>query len=385
MRKEKLSGLLFACTVIVTICISCSNSSEDKMQFFVGTYAAESDPGIYSCELDLKTKQVTVLNTTFGIENPSFLALSPDQKYLYAVSETSGYGDSESGGVYSFRIDQRDNGLKMINSAPSGGAHPCHVSVHPSGKTLFVANYSGGNIAAIQINADGGLNPEIQTVQHLGSGPVSSRQEKAHAHSVNIMGRSNLLYACDLGIDKVMGYRVNPETGSLTHSDAATLAMDPGSGPRHMCFSSDNRFAYVINELNSTVSSCSLNPETGELKIFQSVSTLPRPIEGENYCADIHIHPGGEYLYASNRGHNSIAVFKIAGDGSLSMIQTHTSMGDWPRNFAIDPSGRFLLVANQRTGNIVVLEINQETGMLKDTVGGISIPDAVCILISDKA
>jgi len=339
------------------------------MQFFLGTYASGSEPGIYSCEFDPSTKQISVMKATFEIENPSFQVLSPDGKYLFSVSETDSYDESAGGGVYAYKINT-DYSLTLINSVSSGGAHPCHLSVHPSGKLLFGANYSGGNIFSLRINPDGSLGKDLQSVQHPG---------KSHAHSANIIGDGQYLLACDLGIDKVMGYKVNTGSGQLILRDASTVSTAIGSGPRHMAMSADGRFAFVINELNSTITTCTYYAKSAKLDTLNSVSTLPASFEGESFCADIHVHPGGEFLYASNRGHNSIAVFQIGNEGELTMVQTHETMGDWPRNFAIEPNGKFLFVANQRSGNLAVLEINEGTGFLSDIGVDFEVPAPVCI------
>lgn len=363
---------------------SCSHQPVNTMRFFIGSYSTAEEPGIYSCEVNLKDKKMKVLSATFGIENPSFLALSPNEKFLYAVSETNTFDDSGSGGVYAFQVKAANLELREINSTGSSGAHPCHVSVHPNGKFLFVANYSGGSICSISLNPDGSLNEKVQAVQHMGSGPVSGRQEKAHAHSANVSPSGNFLYAADLGIDKMMGYQLNAQSGELIPADQATLSLAPGAGPRHMAFMPDGKTAFVINELNSTITTCRINPDSGQLDTLSSVSTLPGRFNGENYCADIHVHPSGEFVYASNRGHNSIAVFKVVNDSkndlALEMVQTAPVIGDWPRNFAISHDGKYLLVANQRSNNIVLLEINPESGWLKDIGLMAQIPNPVCIV-----
>lgn len=378
MRTRKLVGIIIGLTALLTASMSCTNSSEEIMRFYVGTYATGSEPGIYSCEFDASTQEIKVLSATFQIENPSFQVLSPDGKYLYSVAETADYQETAGGGVYAYKINA-DYSLTLINSVSSGGAHPCHLSIHPSGKLLFGANYTGGNIFSLRINPDGSLRKDLQSVQHLGSGPASGRQDKAHAHSANIIGDGRYLLACDLGIDKVMGYKVSTGSGQLIPHEEGTSSVSPGSGPRHLAMSIDGRLAFVISELNSTITSCSYDATSGKLDTLSTVSTLPAEFDGESYCADIHVHPEGEFLYASNRGHNSIAVFKIEQDGQLVMVQTHEALGDWPRNFAIDMSGKYLFVANQKSDNLAVLEIDSESGKLTDIGANFEVPQPVCI------
>jgi len=373
---------IFFTIIILFFLISCQNDSErDLVRFYIGTYADESDDGILGCQLNTKNSTIKIISRNKGIKNPSFLAMDPKGEFLYTVSEVDDYGSSLVGGVFSFRIDSANGSISLINSVQSGGQHPCHLTVHPSGNNLYVANYSGGNISSVQISSSGELIPDIQTIQHLGSGPNEARQNKAHAHSVNLALNGRFLYACDLGIDKVMGYSVNSQSSQLESAELCTLRMDPGAGPRHMAFSGDEKQAFVINELNSTISTCNIDGETGAITCLRSISTIPDDYNGENYCADIHVHPNDRFVYASNRGHNSIAVFKLDPElGVLNPIQYQSTLGDWPRNFAIDPEGRFLLVANQRSDNVVVFRINQNNGTLEETGVEIIVSKPVCIL-----
>jgi len=362
--------------------ISCQSDSEkDRIKFYIGSYAEESDNGIYSCCLDINSSSIEILDSTNGIKNPSFLALSPMGKYLYAVSEVDDFTDDTTGGVFAFQTDPENDSLSLINSVQSGGAHPCQLSVHPSGRNLYVANYTGGNISSIPISSSGELLSDIQTMQHLDFRPDTTRQSEAHAHSVNLTSNGQFLFACDLGIDKIIRYSIDPQDNSLEFSEPNAIRMAPGSGPRHMTFSNDERLAFIINELNSTITICSIDPEAGAIVPLLSTSTLPEDYLGESYCADIHMHPTKPIVYASNRGHNSIAVFELDSDSAmLNAIQYQDTKGDWPRNFAIDPTGRFLVVANQKSDNIVVFRIDQITGMLEETGIETTISKPVCVL-----
>lgn len=373
---------IFLGLVILSLLNSCnSDSKSDKIRFFIGTYSQSSDEGIFYAEFDWKNSKLEIINSTTGISNPSFLSIDPKGNFLYSVSEVNDFNEESSGGIFAFKINQKDGALTKIDSIESGGAHPCHLSIHPSGNFLYVANYSGGNISSAQISSSGGFLPGIKTMQHLGSGPDKSRQEKAHAHSANLSSDGNFLYACDLGIDQVVAYSINPSNGQLKPSEPASLSISPGSGPRHMAIDNERKIAFVINELNSSITSCRINLETGALTAMNTTTTLPEGFQGENYCADIHIHPDKNLVYASNRGHNSIAVFKFdTKDGSLILLQHHSTLGDWPRNFAIDPSGLFLFVANQKSDNVVVLKLDQNSGLLSETGMAISINQPVCVV-----
>ncbi|MEA1878911.1 MAG: lactonase family protein [Bacteroidota bacterium] len=372
--------------IILSFLISCqSDSGKDSIRFYIGTYAEKSDYGILSCQLDIRESSIDILSSTSGVKNPSFLAMDPKGESLYAVSEVDDFSADNYGGVFAFRMDPVDGSLSLINSIHSGGAHPCHLTIHPSGSNLYVANYSGGNISSIQISSSGELLTDVQTIQHLGSGPNKARQDKAHAHSVNLTSGGLFLYACDLGIDQVVAYSITPQSKRLKPRESVALSMASGSGPRHMAFSQDERLAFIINELNSTITICSNDPETGKIVPLQSVSTLPEDYKGENYCADIHVHPNKAIVYASNRGHNSIAVFKLDSEsGGLNVVQYQDTKGDWPRNFAIDPEGRVLLVANQRSDNVVVFRIDKHTGLLEETNVEMAVSKPVCILFFNQ-
>ena len=373
--------ILFTFIVLPFLSSCQSDSGKDNIRFYIGSYAEESESGILSCQLDISNYSFEILSSTSGIKNPSFLTLDPNGEYLYAVSEVDDFAANSAGGVFAFRINPANASISLINSVQSGGAHPCHLAIHPDGKNIYVANYTGGNISSIRISSSGELLNDVQTIQHLTIEPsIINQQGQAHAHSVNPISNGRFLFACDLGMDKVFGYSINPQSKRLKLNDSGVHEMAPKSGPRHMAFSQDERFAFVINELSSTITICSNDPETGIIAALQSISTLPDDYKGESYCADIHVHPNNRFVYASNRGHNSIAVFKLDTDGALDIIQYQSTKGDWPRNFAIDPEGQVLLVANQRSDNVVIFRIDQETGMLVETGMEITVSKPACII-----
>lgn len=345
---------------------------------YVGTYTRGRSRGIYRARMDLSTGAIGVEGVVEGIENPSYLALSPNRSHLYAVSEVDDFAVL-GGGIVAYEID-RGGGLRELNRQPSRGAHPCYVSVDHTGRYLFVANYTGGNAAVLPIAADGSLGAAIEVVQHEGSGPNAERQQGPHAHWAATDPTNRFVFVVDLGIDRVMGYRFDPATGSLQLEEEAGVVARPGAGPRHLDFHPNGLRAFVINELDSTLTALSYDPATGSMESLGTVSTLPEGFSGENSCADIHVHPGGRFVYGSNRGHDSIAVYRIDdATGRLTLVQHRSTLGRIPRNFAIDPSGRFLVAANQESDSLVVFSIDPDSGRLTPVGGPVDVPVPVCV------
>ena len=370
--------------------ISCRETRQDAsredsvddmrtLMFYTGSYAGEEEPGICLFEYDLTTGEFNKIQELSGHINPSFLAVDAEAGFLYAVNETAGFDDENSGSVTSFSIDKTTGKLSFVNRQSSRGAHPCHISLIADGRFVAVANYSGGSVAVFPVLADGYLQPATGFVQHQGSGPHERRQRAPHAHSIYPVNKGPWVIAADLGIDKVLIYKIDGE-GNLTPGSATpSAAMEPGAGPRHLAFHPGGKWIYVLNELNSTVTRLLFDNDSGAADVMESTSTLPEGYEGENFCADIHVHPGGRFLYASNRGHNSIAVFELTHEGVPVLIGHEPVRGEWPRNFNIDPSGSLLFVANQNTGNIAVFKIDNETGLLDFTGSELEVSRPVCI------
>lgn len=351
--------------------------SGKKHILYVGTYTKGMANGIFVYKFDDRSGKLTDLKMPVISNNPSFLTTSPDKKYLYAVGEIADPDKDNSGGVSSYRIE-KDGKLTLLNHVQTNGANPCHVGISPDGKKLVASNYTGGNISLFHILPDGSLTALMQTIQHTGSGPFPKRQTEPHAHSARFDASGKLVYVADLGIDELKIYRLDKEKGELVPGDQPFVKIRPGSGPRHFDFSSDGRYIYVINELSSTITV--LMKYGGEWKEIQTISTLPSDFKGESWCADIHLSADGRFVYGSNRGHNSIAVFaRNQTSGKLEMIQTISVEGNWPRNFTLDPTGGFLLVANQRSNDITVFRIDQQSGKLAYT--GIKVPNEspVCL------
>jgi len=348
-----------------------------KHILYVGTYTKGMTNGIFVYKFNDQSGKLVDLKIPAVSNNPSFLTISANKKFLYAVGELDNLDTNQSGGLSAFSIDPEGK-LILINHVLTHGANPCHVCLSPDGKKLVASNYTGGNLSFFNILPNGGLSDMVQRIQHEGSGPFPERQTEPHAHSARFDTSGKLLFAADLGIDELKIYDVGVGDKLATPHSQPFIKMAPGSGPRHFDFSADGRYIYVINELSSTI--VVLMKYGGEWKQVQSISTLPKDFKGESWCADIHISADGRFVYGSNRGNNSIAVFKREpNSGKLEMLETVSVEGNWPRNFIIDPSGRFLLVANQKSNDITVFKIDQTSGRLKFT--GIKVPNEspVCL------
>lgn len=348
------------------------NFSPLELTLYVGTYTSGKSEGIYIYRMDQATGELKRAGSIKS-ENPSFLAVDPRKRFLYAVNETP------TGAVSSFGIDKGTGQLTFLNQQPSEGADPCHLTVDNRSKSLLVANYTGGNVAVLPIQRNGSLGPAIDVKQHEGSGP-REQQKAPHAHCIKLDRLNRHALAADLGSDKVMLYRFNPVTGKLAPAKQSFAALHPGAGPRHLTLHPNGKYLYVINELDSSVTTFKYDALRGILTPFETVSTLPRDFTGTSYCADIHVSKSGRFLYGSNRGHNSIVVFAIDDRTKrLKLVEHVSTEGKWPRNFVIDPSGKFLLVANQHTDNVVTFRIDAQSGRLTPTGQVTEIPVPVCL------
>ena len=348
---------------------------------YVGTYtAAGRRDGIFLVRMDSATGVLRQVGAVDAGTNPSFLALHPGGRTLYAVNEASTMAGRATGSLRAFAIDPESGGLTAINEQASEGTDPCYVATDRTGRLALVANYSSGTLAVLPLKGNGALDGASQVVQHVGSGPVTVRQAGPHAHCIMPHPSNRFVLAADLGVDRVLVYRLDVERGALAHVEQSDAVMPPGTGPRHLAFHPSLPVVFVAGELNSTVTMLRCDQETGALTAMQTLSTLPAGWSGENFPADIHVAPSGRTLYLSNRGHNSVAVFSIAaGTGTLALQQVAPTGGDWPRNFSLDPTGRWLLVANQRSGSVVVFARDVESGRLTPTSQRIDLPSPVCV------
>jgi len=352
----------------------------NRQDFYVGNYGTGQEGGIYFCRLQLITGEMIIRGNISGIDNPSFLSMDASNQYLIAVNEVSEINGNPGGSVSSFKIDPENGSLTFINMQSTLGESPCHITIDRTGKFILIANYSGGNIIVFPILQDCMIGKNVEFIQHKGKSIIPDRQENPHPHSIILSPDNRYAFVPDLGLDKILIYRFDQKTGKLRSSDIPYISLKPGAGPRHFTFSRDGKFAYVINELDSTVTAFRYYPDKGKLKEIQTITTLPGDFTGTSYCADIHIHPNNLFLYGSNRGHNSISTFSIdPSKGKLKLKGFTETLGDFPRNFAIDPSGQYLLAANQRSDNIFSFRIKPETGELTPTGYKIEIPKPVCI------
>jgi 6-phosphogluconolactonase len=351
-----------------------------RQDFYVGTNGRGQDGDIYFCRLNLLTGELILREETKGIDNASFLAIDASNRFLFAVNEVSEINKEPGGSVSSFVTDPENGRLSFTNLQPTSGGSPCHISIDRTGKFLLITNYSGGSIIVFPILEGGTIGKNVDFIQYKGHSINPDRQESPHPHSIILSPDNRYVFVPDLGLDKIHIYRFDQETGKLSPGNIPYISLKPGAGPRHFTFHPDATFAYVINELDSTITAFRYRSGKGKLKEIQTITTLPEDFTGINYCADIHVHPGKKFLYGSNRGHNSIASFMIdPSNGNLELKGFTPTLGDFPRNFAIDPSGQYLLAANQRSNNIVSLRINKETGELSPTGHSIEIPQPVCI------
>ena len=351
-----------------------------ELLVYVGTYTSGKSEGIYLYRLNLASGELKPVATTKGVVNPSFLALAPNRRYLYAVSEVEDFAGSKSGAVSAFAVDQRTGDLRLLNQQASLGANPCYVDVDGSGRFVLIANYTGGNVTVLPIQRDGSLGEATDMKQYQGSSINRDRQEASHAHCIVVDPTNQFAYSCDLGADKIMIFRFDARSGKLFAGIPPWVQVKLGSGPRHLAFHSGGKFVFILNELHSTVTAFERNPEKGSLQELQTLTTLPKDFTGANTGADIHVSPNGRFLYCSNRGHDSIAIFKIdPHSGALTVLGHESTRGTTPRNFAIDPSGAYLLVANQKSDSIVVFRLDQTTGRLTATGRSVQVPAPVCL------
>jgi 6-phosphogluconolactonase len=363
-------GLLFALSLVPV-------SAREYLVYF-GTYTGAKSKGIYVARFDDLTGKLSAAELAVETKSPSFLALHPNGRVLYAAGEATTVGETRQGAVTAFTIEARTGQLTVLNSQPSGGGGPCHLTLDANRGLLFTANYGSGSVGALPIRADGTLDAPISVAQHTGSSVNPRRQEGPHAHCVNLDPGKKFLLVCDLGLDKVMVYRPGDGATALTPNDPPFATVAPGAGPRHLAFQPNGKFVHVLNELNSTITTYAYNERRGTLEEGQTISTLPAGFSGSTSCAEIEVHPSGKFVYASNRGHDSIAVF--AADkrtGLLSLVEHEPTQGKTPRHFALDPTGRWLLAENQGSDSVVVFRVDARTGALEVTGQTVEVPSPV--------
>jgi 6-phosphogluconolactonase len=351
----------------------------DSDLLYVGTYTDNGrTDGIYLVQMDRASGELRLLSAINAGPNPSYLAVHPNGRALYAVNEVDNFNGGASGGVTAFSI-AGDGSLTGLNAQPSEGAGPAYVSVDRSGRVVLVANYDSGSVALLPIQSGGSIAAATSVVKHTGKGPVADRQGEPHAHCILADPSNRFALAADLGADRVFVYKLDLDGKSLQHVEGSDAVMRPGSGPRHIAFHPSLPLVYVSCELDSTVATLGFDAQSGALSLLENRATIPAEWKAANYPADIHIAPSGRTLYVSNRGHNSIAVFSVSASGALSVDQVIPTEGDWPRNFTLHPTGKWLLVANQKGNSIVAFARDDATGKLTPTRQRLELPSPVCL------
>jgi 6-phosphogluconolactonase len=375
LRRLVFTGILAAAVSVI------SSAAAGVFTVYVGTYTGNESKGIYAFELDPGTGKTGPVRLVAETENPSFLALHPDGQHLYAVNETSSFNGEKGGGLSAFKITG-DGSLAALNQKSTKGGAPCHLSIAPDGGSALVANYGGGSVISYRLETGGRLGEEGSFIQHHGSSVNEQRQEGPHAHGIYLAPGGKFALVPDLGLDRVLVYEFDGSNGRLSAAAQPSASVAPGSGPRHLAIHPNAKFVFVLNELSSTVTTFMFDPDTGAMKALGTVSTLPDRFEG-NSTAEIFVHPNGRFVYASNRGHDSIAVFGIEEtSGKLTLVEHEPTGGRTPRNFNIDPSGRWLLAANQNSGTVSVFKIDPQSGKLSRHGEQVKVPTPVCLVFS---
>jgi len=355
-------------------------SKANSYLIYVGTYTGPASKGIYAFRFDPASGKSTSLGLMAETTNPSFLAIDPTQHYLYTANEVGDYKGEKSGGVSAFAIDRKTGKLTFMNQVSSRGGGPCHITLDKTGKYVLVANYDGGSVAVFPVLPDGRLGEASAVVHHGGHGPNAERQEGPHAHQIQVTRDNRFAIAADLGLDELLVYRFDAAKGTLTANDPPFAKVEAGAGPRHFALHPNGKFVYSLNEMGGNVTIFAYDARKGALRKLQTISSLPLDFKGKNDSAEIAANASGEFLYASNRGPDDIAVFAIGSGGSLKLVEHVPTKGKTPRNFAIDPTGKYLFAANEESNSIVMFRVDPKTGRLTDTGQVLDVPSPVCVI-----
>lgn len=358
------------------------SSAARGMLVYFGTYTGPKSKGVYVSRLNPASGTLTPPELAAETASPSFLAVHPTGHFLYAVNEVNTFGGQAVGSVSAFAVDRRTGLLKALNQQSSQGAGPAHLIVDREGRNVLVANYGGGSVAVLPLGKDGKLKSASAMVQHTGSSVNPQRQKEPHAHAIVLDPSNRFAYVADLGLDRVLVYQFDGRNGLLTLNSPPSASVKPGAGPRHLAIHPTGRYAYVINEMNCTITAFTNDTEKGELREAQTISTLPagQAMQSGFSGAELEVHPSGKFLYASNRGHDSIAVFAIdQNTGRLTYVENKPTQGSTPRGFGIDPDGGYLLAGNQRSDSVVVFRIDAQSGRLTPTGSKIEVGAPVCV------
>ncbi len=379
-RRRCLPCIFLFLSLVHVHATAADSSAKGKYLLYAGTYTDKGSKGIYAYQFNAASGEITPLGIAAETTNPSFIEVNPTRRFLYAVNEVPKYKGADAGAVTAFAIDRKTGKLSALNQVASRGADPCYIAFDKTGKFALVANYTGGSVAVFPVAADGHIGDASAFSQRTGSSVNKARQEGPHAHWIETTPDNRFAISVDLGLDELLVDRFDAKTGSLTPNDPPAAKLDPGAGPRHLAFHPNGNFAYVVNELESTITIFSYDAIRGVLTKLNTVSTLPKGFSGSNDTAEIKVHPNGKFLFASNRGHDSIVVFSIdSHSGALTLVAHFPTLGKTPRNFELDPTGSLLLVANQDTNNIVTFRIDPNTGRLTPTGQTVQVPSPVCL------
>jgi 6-phosphogluconolactonase len=361
--------------------IVAQRTEANEMLVFISAFAPGDEGAIHAYQLELDTGQLKQVHRTTDVEHPFFMAVSPDGKFLYSIHAPGQFGGEAHEQVAAYEVIGRTGRLKLLNRQSALGSAACYLDVDATGKAVVVANYSTGSVASFPAREDGSLGEASSFFQHKGSSIDTARQEGPHAHSIVISPNNRFAFAADLGLDQVLGYRLDAKLAKLEPNRQPFVRTSPGAGPRHLTFHPKGQHVYLINELANSVTTFDYTSESGMLIERQTISTLPKDFEGKSYCADVKITPEGSFLYGTNRGHDSIAAYRIGDDGRLALLGIEPSLGKGPQNLAITPGGELLLCANMPGDNIVVFRIDPQTGSLSRVSQPVSIPSPSCIMM----
>lgn len=389
MRSHSIHWLVLVVVVSILLRVGPSSAhaqsdaaptSGEEPLVFISTFAGDNEGAIEAFQLDRETGRLTPVHRTAGVEHPFFLAVSPDQRFLYSIHARK-FGGKEHEQVAAYAIVGRSGQLKLLNRQSTLGTAACYLDVDATGKTLLVANYGTGSVASLPVREDGSLGEAVSFVQHAGSSVDPARQTGPHAHSIVVSPENRFAYAADLGIDQVLIYRLDAAQATFSPNATPLAKTPPGAGPRHLTFHPNGKYVYVINELSNSVTLFDYDSQSGALLRRQTISTLPGDFHGKSYCADLKITPNGRFLYGTNRGHDSIAAYRIGEDGRLTLLGIEPSQGKGPQNLAITLDGRLLLCANMPGNNVTVFRIDSQTGGLTPVGPPVSIRSPSCIRV----
>lgn len=354
------------------------NSSNKSEMIYVGTFSERGSLGIYVYSFDRKNSRYDLRQSIVSKKSPSFIEVSPNGKFLFSVNRGSLKDKEEWGSVTSFAIDQVSGKLSILKNQFSFGDSPCHVSVHPSGKFIFVSHYNSGNFVVLPVDEKGVIGEPTANIQLKGKGALMPRQEKPHTHSAIPSKDGKFLYVSDLGLDKILIYAFDEKSGAVEPAAQPFVQTAPGAGPRHLTFNPDGDFAFSAEEISSTICSYKVDRKSGGLQLVHRLSALPQAFSGNNSCADIHMGSDGKYVYISNRGYNGLAMFEVGEHGRMKNMAYMKTIGDRPRNFLVDPKGTFMLVGNRDSDEINIFTL-EKNGTLTNSSRYLFVPSPVCI------